>query len=121
MTDYTQVLSDLDSHIASLEAELSGLKAARPAVLLLLEKHRPAPTKGPYADMKPTRAIPIALKGVGYGLTSAEIAALLVNGGMKSNARNFPSSVSATLSQLMHKNIVRKVGDNWILDNHHQQ
>lgn len=117
--DYGEVLRDLDAQISSLEAEIATLRAGRPTIVLLRNKYSsPAPTwkGGPYANMGPTDAIPQVLKGEDFPLTTAQVAEKLIAGGIKSNAQNFVASVSATLSQLKDKKIVRKVGDAWTLE-----
>jgi hypothetical protein len=117
--DYAEVLRDLDAQIASLEAEVATLKAGRPTIVLLRNKYSPLTVqiqRGPYVDMGPTDAIPLVLKNEPFGLTTAEIATKLQAGGIKSSAQNFGASVSATLSQLKDKKIVRKIGDDWMLE-----
>jgi hypothetical protein len=117
--DYGEVLKDLDAHISALEAEIATLRAGRPTIVLLRNKYSsPAPAlkSAVYSTMGPTDAIPLLLKDEELPLTTAEVAARLISGGIKSNAQNFAASVSATLSQLKDKKIVRKVGDAWTLE-----
>jgi hypothetical protein len=81
---------------------------------MLQGRFSPAPTSGKYEGMGPTDAIPLLLAGED-GLTTVEIASKLRAGGVSSNAQNFVASVSATLSQLKDKEIVKKVDDRWSL------
>jgi hypothetical protein len=116
--DYAEVLKDLDAQITSLEAEIATLRAGRPTIVLLRNKYNPvvAPSWKAYTGLGPTDAIPLLLKNEELPLTTLEIATKLHAGGVKSSAQNFAASVSATLSQLRDKKIVRKVGDSWILE-----
>lgn len=118
--DYEEVLKDIDAQIAAHQAKIHTLQAARPTILMLQKeiapKLPPGYNPGPYANMGPTDAIPVVLKGQALPLTTAQIAERLQAGGVRSNAQNFVASVSATLSQLKDKGIVRKVGDSWKLE-----
>jgi hypothetical protein len=65
--------------------------------------------------MGPTNAIPFVLKGEPFPLLTSQIAEKLQAGGVRSQATDFPASVSATLGQLRDKGVVEKVGDGWRL------
>jgi hypothetical protein len=121
--DYDQVLKDLDEQVAKLEAEIATLKAGRPTIVVLRNKYPSTmfapifapPVAAPYANLGPTDAIPLVLKGIIFPLSTSAIADKLGAGGVKSNAQDFVRSVSATLGQLRDKGIVVKVGDGWRL------
>jgi hypothetical protein len=120
--DYEEVLRDLKAQEKALQDELDIVQGALPAIEKMAAKSaKPAPApawvpvSGKYSGMYATEAIPDALKGETFPLTTAQIAEKVKAGGLRSAAQNFVASVSATLSQLKDRNIVEKVGDGWRL------
>ncbi len=120
--DYAEVLRDLDATIASLEAEITTLRAGRPTIVMLRNKYsalnqtaNASPSGGLYAHLGPTGAIPLALKGEIFALTSSQIADKLRAGGVRTKGQDFIGNVSATLSRLRDNGVVEKIGDGWKL------
>jgi hypothetical protein len=119
--DYVEVLKELKAQEKALQDELDIVRGALPAIEKMATKALqtwppPPPTvSGKYSSMYATEAIPDALKGEVFPLTTSQIADKVKAGGLRSTAQNFVASVSATLSQLKERNIVEKVGDGWRL------
>ena len=118
--DYVEVLKELKAQEKALQDELDIVRGALPAIEKMAAKSAkpvPAwvPVTGKYSGMYATEAIPDALKGEVFPLTTAQIADKVKAGGLRSAAQNFVASISATLSQLKDRNVVEKVGDGWRL------
>jgi hypothetical protein len=123
--DYVEVLKDLKEQERALLDELELVRSALPVIEKLAAKTPPPPQPpawvppppppGKYSSMYATEAIPDALKGEVFPLTTVQIAEKVKAGGLRSAAQNFVASISATLSQLREKQVVEKVGDGWKL------
>ena len=121
--DYAEVLKDLDSQIATLEAEVSTLRDARPSIVILRNKYTPIPLvavalpsqKAPFSNLGPTAAIQQLLKDEPYPLSVSQITDKLRAGGLQTKGNDLNSNVASTISRMRDSGFVEKSGDGWRL------
>jgi hypothetical protein len=123
--DYAEVLKELEAEEGRLMTELNTIRSAKPAILRLLENQKfdelridttPVLPVGRFVSMGATKSIPIYLKDKTMALTSRQIMDGLKAEGWTSESGDHLATVSATLSQLRDKGILRKIGDGWMMD-----
>jgi hypothetical protein len=119
---YEAVLKDMESQEARLEAQLAKIRAARPAILALMDDAAPKPLQAPslfappkYAAMGPKEAVLDLLAGAPHPLETIEIELELKKGSVKSNSNDFPSVVKSTLANLKKDGVVERLEDGWRL------
>ena len=122
---YEAVLKDMEDQEKRLEAQLTKIRAARPAILALMEDAAPKPLQGQslfaplkYAAMGLREAVLDMLAGAAHPLETLEIELELKNGGVKSNSNDFPSVVKSTLANLKKLGKIERIEDGWRLTPH---
>jgi hypothetical protein len=139
MTDYHQVLRDLENREAELRDELRDIEAAKPAIQrmadgmakLVFAQSPPPPYvsatepqfpttqawppsfQGPFAGMGTKEAILALLNGISGPLSVAEIATSLLRGGIKTNSQDFAAVVKSTMANLKSEGRVERKEDGW--------
>ncbi|MDE3188633.1 MAG: hypothetical protein KGM96_14055 [Acidobacteriota bacterium] len=119
---YEAVLRDMESQEARLEAQLAKIRAARPAILALMEDASPKPITGPslfnppkYAGMGPKEAVIHLLSLSQHPMDTSDIEIELRNGQVKTSAEDFPAVVKSTLANLKKDGVVERLEDGWRL------
>jgi hypothetical protein len=119
---YEAVLKDMESQEARLEAQLAKIRAARPAILALMDDAAPKPLQVPslfappkYAAMGPKEAVLELLSEVDRPIDSSDIEIKLRQGSVKTNSNDFPGVVKSTLANLKRDGIVERVEEGWRL------
>ncbi len=122
--DYAEVLKELEAEEGRLMTQLNTVRAAKPAIMLLMNNQKSEPPivspplpAGRFARFGATRAIQIYMTGNTVALTSRQIMDGLKAEGWTSESEDHLATISATLSQLRDKGVVRKSGDGWLPSN----
>lgn len=120
--NYAEVLKALETEEGRLLTQLSTVRAAKPAIILLMNSQKPEEQipefepglepVGRFAGIGATKAIPILLAEKSVPMTTREIMDALKAEGWTTNSTDPVGTVSATLSQL-RDSAVTKVGDGW--------
>ena len=104
---YEAVLQDMENQERKLEAQLTKIRAARPAILALMEDASPKPMQSAalfgtqkYAVMRAKEAVLDVLGDATHPLSSQEIAAKLQAGGIRTQSSDFVSVIKSTLAAL---------------------
>jgi hypothetical protein len=119
---YEAVLKDMESQEARLESQLAKIRAARPAILALMEDAAPKPLQAPslfappkYSAMGPRGAVIDILCEADRPMDRGDIEIKLRNGGVKSNSPDFRGVVNSTLANLKKLGIVERLEEGWRL------
>ena len=119
---YEAVLNNLDEQERRLEAQLTKIRTARPAILALMKDADPKPILGQslfmplkYATMGPSEAMLALLGESEKPLETATIEKLLVEGGVKTTSSDFPAVVKSTLANLKKAGKVDRKEDGWVI------
>jgi hypothetical protein len=117
--DYHEVLAELRAEETRLLAELNTVRASIPGIEILAKRQLrvSAPPMARFAGMGTKEAILRLLRGSERPLMPADIARLLMEGGIQTKSADFPSTVTSTLNQLKAENLVSRVEDGWQLGN----
>ncbi len=123
---YAAVLQDMDEKERKLEAQLTKIRAARPAILALMEDAtheliQASPSLASsqkYATMGPREAVLDLLSALDHPMDSNWIERKLKIGGVKSNSPDFPSIVKSTLANLKKLGKIERVENGWMLTRH---
>lgn len=132
MTDYLEVLRELESRERELKEELAEIQAAKPALVRLAGKHAfgaqmvpitsvpqtvltaTATPIGRFTGMGTKEAVIALLSGIAGPLSVAEITSALLGGGIKTNSQDFASVVKSTMAQLKGEGKAERKEDGWI-------
>jgi hypothetical protein len=119
--DFDAVLKEMNAQEASLQSELDTLRAGRAAILRLKKgqeiRSALSPNAPRFAGMGAKKAVLDVLKDAsGTPMTTPEIYDQMVAGGWTTDSERPQANVSATLSQMKDKEVV-KVGEAWRLKN----
>jgi hypothetical protein len=117
--DYDQFIAELNAQEAELLNELETIRAGRTAILRLKanQEIRAALTATPaskFAGFGPKKAVLDVLREAGRPMTTSEIHEAMVAGGWRTESDKPLANVSATLSQMRDREVV-KVGEAWRL------
>jgi len=119
---YEAVLKDMEDQEKRLEAQLTKIRAARPAILALMEDAAPKPIQSPplfvplkYASMGTKEAVLDVLAHARNPMSSQEIASKLREGGIRTQSNDFGSVINSTLANLKKAEVAERKEDGWIL------
>ena len=123
--NYDEAIAELRAEENRLENELTQIRAAIPAMIVLRNRNthiegsqqkaaeRLLPGIGKYSGMGATEAISVFLRENRATLNTREIYDRLSAGGWTTNALKPIGVISATLIQLEKKGIAERVGESW--------
>ena len=119
-TDFRNALRELRAEERRLEDELQVIRRTLPGLELMASRMPPEENSHTvrYAKMGTKQAIMELLKQedtntLSKSLTAAQIAQLLLAGGIQTKSTDYVRSVSTTLSQLGMDGLVERVEDRW--------
>jgi dsDNA-specific endonuclease/ATPase MutS2 len=122
---YEAVLQDIDKQERMLESQLAKIRAARPALLALLEDVESKENKVTpffsaavkYSTMGTKEAVLDVLSESSQPLTSGDIAQKLRDGGIRTQSTDFVSVINSTLASLkkMIPQKAERLDDGWII------
>ena len=119
--DYEAVITELNTQEAELLNELDTLRIGRNAIIRLKTAQEVRAALAPsaskrFAGVGPKKAVLDVLKESGKPMTTSEIYEVMASGGWKTESDKPAANVSATLSQMKDKEVI-KVGEAWRLKN----